>query len=320
MYLRERQAAIDLVSKACRLADEMQSTLVEEDCFFKEDLSPVTIVDITLQTLINCFLMQHFPDDPIMGEEDSYFVRKNPRLLELIVKKVKTEFPELTEDQVLYVLDHGKYKGGSQKRFWTIDPIDGTKGFIRKEQYVVAVALIEEGKVVLGVLGCPRLVLGKKRGAIFYATRDEKTHLKYLETGITEEVPTKNLSKLQLLYCEPHSSSRSHSHEQAEAIAKLLDAHPKAHRLDSQCKYTMVALQAASIYLRVPKTGGKGVEKIWDHAAGSIIVEQAGGTVTDLKGLPLNFSLGTNLLENWGILATNGIDHNKVVDAAHQIL
>ena len=60
------------------------------------------------------------------------------------------------EEQVCRWIDHG---GGSQysERFWTLDPIDGTKGFLRGEQYAVALALIVDGRVAVAALACPNL-------------------------------------------------------------------------------------------------------------------------------------------------------------------
>ena len=59
-------------------------------------------------------------------------------------------------DEVCRWIDHG---GGSQysERFWTLDPIDGTKGFLRGEQYAVALALIVEGRIAVAALACPNL-------------------------------------------------------------------------------------------------------------------------------------------------------------------
>ena len=55
-------------------------------------------------------------------------------------------------------------------RYWTLDPIDGTKGFLRGDQYAVALGLIDDGEVILGVLGCPNLPNSDgSRGAIFSA-------------------------------------------------------------------------------------------------------------------------------------------------------
>ena len=86
------------------------------------------------------------------------------------------------------------------------------------------------------------------------------------------------------------------------------------YRIDSQCKYAAVARGDASIYLRLP-TSAEYREKIWDHAAGAIVVEEAGGTVTDVHGNALDFSCGRKLENNQGIISTNGRFHAEVVDA-----
>jgi 3'(2'), 5'-bisphosphate nucleotidase len=75
-----------------------------------------------------------------------------------------------------------------------------------------------------------------------------------------------------------------------------------------------VARDDASIYLRLP-TRADYREKIWDHAAGSLVVESAGGTVTDVDGHPLDFRHGRTLEQNRGIVATGGAIHDQVLDA-----
>ncbi|MCY4262785.1 MAG: hypothetical protein OXC97_05670 [Candidatus Dadabacteria bacterium] len=82
--------------------------------------------------------------------------------------------------------------------------------------------------------------------------------------------------------------------------------------MDSQCKYAVLARGDASIYFRPPPRKDYR-ENIWDHAAGYIIVREAGGTVTDSSGKSLDFSLGRQLRQNRGILATNGAIHDAVV-------
>ena len=85
-------------------------------------------------------------------------------------------------------------------------------------------------------------------------------------------------------------------------------------RLDSQAKYAAVSCGDASIYLRLPRSSTYR-EKIWDHAAGACIVEQAGGRVTDLNGDRLDFTCGERLDKNRGVVATNGILHEQVLRA-----
>lgn len=82
--------------------------------------------------------------------------------------------PELDSPEVLSAIDRGGDSAG--QRFWTLDPVDGTQGFIRGGQYIVALALIVRGRVEIGMLGCPRLSLSNRRhdegGSIVCAVRD----------------------------------------------------------------------------------------------------------------------------------------------------
>ncbi len=89
---------------------------------------------------------------------------------------------------------------------------------------------------------------------------------------------------------------------------------PRPSGLTARPKYAAVACGDASIYLRLPRSSSYR-EKIWDHAAGAFIVEQAGGRVTDFSGNPLDFTCGELLEKNTGIVATNGIIHEQVLDA-----
>ena len=75
----------------------------------------------------------------------------------------------------------------------------------------------------------------------------------------------------------------------------------------------------ASIYLRLP-TRKDYEEKIWDHAAGYIVVKEAGGNVTDCMGNELDFSLGRTLKNNTGIVGTNGKFHQEVIKAVKSVL
>jgi 3'(2'), 5'-bisphosphate nucleotidase len=84
--------------------------------------------------------------------------------------------------------------------------------------------------------------------------------------------------------------------------------------MDSQAKHAVVASGAADVLLRFPAQHGFH-DAIWDQAAGSILIEKAGGRVTDLAGHPLDFSTGRHLSRNEGLVATNGILHDAVVKA-----
>lgn len=312
---RERAVAIEAVRQGAQLASGMQGTLAALDVVNKEDLSPVTITDFSVQALINMHLMQDFPNDPIIGEEDALFLRNpnNGLIKQKVVEQIQQIHTDVTPEEILDAIDKGGALGGPKGRFWILDPIDGTRGFIRQEPYAIALALIEDGEVVLGVLGCPRQKLeGHTDGVFLVAVKGQGCFL--IPSDSREEIPLHVKESTEIIYCEPHLSSQTHSHSMAHEIAKRLKAHPHPFRLDSQCKYALVAQGSTAIYLRIP-TQKAHAEKIWDHAAGVLVVEEAGGKVSDIYGLPFDFSCGTTLSKNYGLVATNGFIHDKVIDA-----
>ena len=82
--------------------------------------------------------------------------------------------------------------------------------------------------------------------------------------------------------------------------------------MDGQTKQVLLAAGAAELVMRIP-TDPDYREAIWDQAAGSLLVEEAGGRVTDLEGLPLDFTTGRRLLRNRGLVASNGLLHDAVL-------
>lgn len=89
--------------------------------------------------------------------------------------------------------------------------------------------------------------------------------------------------------------------------------------MDSQAKYCSISRGDGDIYLRLP-TSKTYVEKIWDHASGSLLVTEAGGKVTDIHGNPLDFSIGRTLEKNKGVVAANTSIFDKVLQAVQQVL
>ncbi len=323
-YKSELKVAIEAVLKASQLCQKVQAELVSSDTVTKKDRSPVTIADFGSQAVVNLSLMSAFPDDPIVGEEAASELRENSDLRSKVIKNVAAIFPNSTEDQILTAIDHGSHGGGATGRFWTIDPIDGTKGFLRGGQYAVALALIEEGKVVLGILGCPNLPLdwnqqNGKKGCLFAAIKEEGAIMRSLDDPTETPIHTSQTAdSAQASFCESVESAHS-SHSDAEKIAKILNVTTPPIRIDSQCKYATVGRGDASIYLRMP-TRTYYQENIWDHAAGLSVITEAGGKVTDVYGQPLDFSIGQKLSRNTGVIVTNGKLHDQVLAAVEKVL
>ena len=204
-------------------------------------------------------------------------------------------------------------------RLWTLDPIDGTKGFLRGQQYAIALALVIDGRLELAALGCPNLgpSLDGERGAgtLLTAVRDHGAWAWPL-TGDGEPVPI-HVSDLSdpagLRFCESVEAAHS-SHDDATRIADLLGVSAPGVRVDSQVKYGVTARGEADAYLRLPKSAAY-TEKIWDHAAGALVVQEAGGRVSDIHGRDLDFSLGHLLSRNRGVIVSNGKLHDAVLGA-----
>jgi len=90
--------------------------------------------------------------------------------------------------------------------------------------------------------------------------------------------------------------------------------------MDSQAKYSVMAAGDGDLLFRLlTKAQPDYREKIWDHAAGSLIIEEAGGRVSDLMGRPLDFTQGRSLTNNVGIVATNGHLHETALHAIRTV-
>ena len=307
--------AVRAASRACRA---VQQRMVRPETLQKRDKSPVTVADFASQAIVCALLEEALPRDPIVGEESAKALRDDAQsaLRRSVVERVRDEITGSPDDDtVLAWIDRGAAEARGP-RYWTLDPIDGTKGFLRGEQYAVALALIEGGDVVLGVLGCPSLPEGDGFGALFYSERGGPSRA----CSLWDEVHTARRISVgdiqvaaQARFCESVESEHSDQSESAR-VAELLGIRSQPYRIDSQCKYAAVARNDASIYLRLP-TRADYREKIWDHAAGKLIVESAGGVVTDVDGRALDFTRGRTLEANRGVVATSGAIHAEVLEA-----
>ncbi|NES73793.1 MAG: 3'(2'),5'-bisphosphate nucleotidase, partial [Okeania sp. SIO2D1] len=118
-----------------------------------------------------------------------------------------------------------------------------------------------------------------------------------------------------LRFVESVESSHGDQDRQ-NAVAKAAGITAPSVRVDSQAKYGIVASGKAALYLRLPSPKSPNYrENIWDHAAGAIVVEEAGGRVSDLYGKPLNFADGAKMVDNRGVVVSNGIIHDQVLAA-----
>ena len=311
------QVALRAVRDAALICRQVQASLPHRGVLTKNDESPVTVADFASQAIIVGHLLRHESNVSIVAEEESHALKQpeNSTLLAAVTSLVKSVHPETTDRQILEWLGANKSEQKAS-RFWTIDPIDGTKGFISGRQYAIALALVEQGQVQIGVLGCPNMTApDQSKGTLFLATQTvQAVQIPINDLSCTSPIAVSDISEpASGTVCESVEPSHS-DHTTSKKIASALGIEGSTFRIDSQCKYAAVARGDASIYLRLP-TRKNYQEKIWDHAAGVAIIQSAGGTVTDVDGQPLDFTCGHLLTKNRGIVATGGSIHAEVLEA-----
>ena len=318
MYEAETEFARTLVAEACTLTRRVQNDVVANaDSLTKGDRSPVTLADLTVQAVIGHRLADRFAADAFLAEEDSTSLEA-PGMADKVGALARSVLPGMDDRRIAAALDRGSHPGGAEGRHWVLDPVDGTKGFLRGQQYAIALALVDEGRVVAGVLGCPNLpapgARGNGDGWIFHAPRDAGAWATPCEGGAAVAAAVDSIAdSARATFCESVEAAHA-AHSVQAGIARRLGITSEPYRIDSQCKYAVLARGEASIYLRLPRDESYR-EKVWDHAAGAIVIEEAGGRVSDLDGNPLDFSRGRRLATGRGIIATNGLLHDAVLQA-----
>lgn len=335
--LPEIKFALDAVRQASLLVQAVQAEMVSP-ALTKDDRSPVTVADYASQALVAYLLEKAFPEDPLVAEEDASGLRSDledasagdPSLLGQVTRFAGRRIPHADPIAVCDWIDRGAAEPSA--RFWTLDPIDGTKGFLRGDQYAVALALIEDGQVQLGILGCPNLAPGKDgaqplvaemggEGLLVLAARGQGAWLTSLEKpGDFQELHVSRIRdprEARLL----RSFESGHTNvDQIDEFAGNLGIQAGTVRMDSQAKYAVLAAGTGDLLLRLLSPSKPHYrEKIWDQAAGSLVVQEAGGRVTDLDGKPLDFAAGRTLANNRGILAANSHLHQPALNALRGI-
>jgi len=317
------------VASAAAVCSAVQARLDSLRAITKDDKSPVTIADFASQAIIARALRAALGDDLLLvAEETSAFLRDPAHAAHLdaaltVLREVpEANWPRATAEDFLSAIDAGAADPLSPRAigggFFTLDPIDGTKGFLRGGQYAIALAFVKDGHPQLAVMGCPNLAsdrtasaeLPAPPGCVFAACRGAG-FVTQSPLTIANAAPRDGHSLTPAIRAAfagvrshrvlAESVESAHSDQSASAIImREVDPAYTLLRLDSQCKYAVVARGQADLYLRLPSKKGY-IERIWDHAAGALIAQEAGCTVTDALGAPLDFSRGRGLESNKGI-------------------
>jgi 3'(2'), 5'-bisphosphate nucleotidase len=333
-YSAEKELARRAVVRAADLCRRIQTDTLKPSSAAKADRSPVTLADYAAQAVICQALAAAFPADPVVAEEKTADLRRVPdpvpvsgigtgqqEMLAQVAYYVQQALPKATLPQVCAWIDYGSAEPGP--RFWTLDPVDGTKGFLRGGQYAIALALVEDGQARVSALACPNLPLDPaqpegERGVVFLAVCGQGAEMTPLSEGGlgTQRIAVAPLTDPSAArFAE--SVEAGHTDQAANArLARSLGITQPPVRMDSQVKYGVVARGEAAIYLRLPSPQQPDYrENIWDHAAGALIVHEAGGRVTDIRGADLDFGQGRKLIKNQGAVVSNGHLHPAILKA-----
>lgn len=321
-------SAFTAVRAACQVTRNVQADLSGIRQLTKDDRSPVSVADYAAQAVI---AHQLGPPNgyPLVGEEDASALRDpaNDAILQAVLAAVQPLWPEATVDELLDTIDLGNHDASSNA-YWTLDPIDGTKGFLRGQHYAVSLALICSGQVELAALGCPNMSVDlaapldkpDARGVIFLASKGQGTSQGPADGELSEQRPLPSHSAdpdAKIRICESVEASHSR-HDATARIVERLGGRGEPARIDSQCKYGVVARGQADAYLRLP-TRRDYIEKIWDHAAGMLVATEAGCVVTDIYGAALDFSQGIGLSNNRGIVCAARRFHPALIEAIAEL-
>ena len=283
----------------------------------KRDATPLTVADLAVQAVVAHALERAFPGEPLIAEEDASALSGDagPELIEQTLQFVRSLLPALTRAELERLLNTGA--GSPAERFWTLDPIDGTEGFLRGGHYVVSLALIEDYRPTVAILGCPTLDcagwVGHARGLVMVARRECGTWASPMGTAEFEPV---RVSDIRSLHDARILRSFAESHINADLTRELTRAAGIEHPpilMDSQAKHVTIAAGHADLLVRIPSRVDYR-EYIWDHAAGALAIEEAGGRLTDLDGHSLDFHTGRRFQRNRGIVAANQHLHPLALD------
>jgi 3'(2'), 5'-bisphosphate nucleotidase len=318
-YQREAEFAVQAVTVAARLCRQIQRELVIK-AVSKEDRSPVTVADFASQAVVARMMLETLGEFSLVAEEDSKVLQTvgQEEALKAVTKYTRAFFPEATTDSTCEWIDRGAGEVG--KVYWTLDPIDGTKGFLRGDQYAVALALVVDGQVVLGALGCPTLngdfvPEADSNGMVLFALRGEGAWAKDMGNESFKPIRVSDCANPRDARVLRSFESEHTDVEKMEQLIQAMGITAAPVLMDSSAKYALLSAGKGDLIFRlVTPFRPDYTEKIWDHAAGSLIVEEAGGRVTDLRGRTLDFSRGRLLEGNIGVLASNGILHETALE------
>ena len=311
--MRTAVTAASVVCREVRRRDDDPARLT------KSDDSPVTVADFAAQAVVLRRLTDALGPVAVVAEESSGELQRAPALRAKVVEAVRIVWTDANEDDVLGAIDLGGAQPPASGPWWALDPIDGTKGFVRGGQFAVCLGRIEDGAPTFAAMGCPHLSIDPeapatevdRRGAL-YLTDGRQVTVASLESPSKTSVVTASMEAN-----DPAILARSFEsgHTKVDEIQRIMDAARLSFTevaVDSQVKYALVAAGRADVYLRHPHDRNRR-DPVWDHAAGVSLVTTTGRVATDIQGKALDWTAGSTLANNMGILCAPPSLHQRLL-------
>lgn len=257
-----------LVEKVLKITEQANEVLMKyfqqilRVDYKKDEFDPVTVADRESDNFIREQLQKEFPDDVILSEEND----------------------TIPNDYM--------------RRVWMVDPLNGTKSFIKgKDTFAIVIGLVENGVLIFGCVTLPA------QGKTFYAERGKGAFQEV--NGKFEQIhtsPVHEIKEARAITREPSGDIRP--------IEEKLSLIPFSQIIEegSGAKLCMIAKGDAEVHINTNFRAGK-----WDIAAPQIILEEAGGVVSDLDGKPIDYKDGIISLERSFVASANKELHEKII-------
>lgn len=300
-YSRESKLAIKLGKEACRIPEWFRTHGFSS--FEKNDKTPVTLADLATQIYIINSLKETYPDDNIIAEEEGTIIDNR-------AKDIITNCFQKLEIEIDNIKDVVNYRGGSLNRQWTIDPIDGTQGFVEGLSYAIGIGFMVDSIPTACAITVPSY---DHRGlALFSAEKGKGAQASY-GGAIFQNIKVSKTAKISdFVLCQ----SLHYDKPWVTKLAQKLGIR-NSIRIDSMLKFCKVADGSADLYIKPidPEHSFS-----WDYMPGILIIEEAGGKITDIQNEPLWVE---NDRVGWtapGIVASNGIAHEDIIQDLNKVV
>jgi len=360
-FRHELQVAIRAVQAATKISRHVLLDSNKGE-IQKADLTPVTVADYAIQAVLTHSLHCAFPEDGLVGEESAGELLTNPALVQhmwtVIQHCASSDLDNKTTNHsanaasvdpwppspsslasLISLCETTTPSGADSGRVWVFDPIDGTKTFLKGQQYAINVALLIGGRQILSVVCCPLLdsaatgpitnaaldPKGEDGGCILFAVKGYGAFVRPVRGGFGD-VEVKKLERhadgvtvdgLRSVTCWRDLDSTLEGINEASTTALGVE-YPGCDLVGWVPRWAVLALGLANMTVWVYKRGRHG--KIWDHAGAMLLFEEVGGMITDVNGRDIDLTQGRKFTSNFGFVAAPRSVHHVVLQAVRDTL